>query len=75
MDPTQNHNNGAPTTVVVLDLVLSFSPMVSVLILSFFFFVESANGSFEDMGENEEIESLMVNLHKSKTNDKKEKRH
>jgi hypothetical protein len=48
--------------------------MVSVLILSFFF-VESANGSFEDMGENEEIESLMVNLHKSKTNDKKEKRH
>jgi len=74
MDPTQNHNNGAPTTVVVLDLVLSFSPMVSVLILSFFF-VESANGSFEDMGENKEIESLMVNLHKSKTNDKKEKRH
>jgi K+-transporting ATPase c subunit len=74
MDPTQNHNNGAPIIVVVLDLVLSFSPMVSVLILSFFF-VESANGSFKDMGENEKIGSLIVNLHKSKTNNKKEKRH
>jgi hypothetical protein len=37
MDPTQNHNNGAPIIVVVLDLVLSFSPMVSALIDVFFF--------------------------------------
>jgi len=59
IDPTQNHN-GAPTTIDVLDLVLSFSPMVSALIDVFFFF-ESANSSFEDRGENEEIESLMIN--------------
>jgi len=49
----QNHNDGARTTVAVLDLVLSFSPMVSALMLSSLFFVESANGSFDDRGEKE----------------------
>ena len=46
MDPTHNHNNTAPTSIVAPGpVVISSSPMVSTPTLSYLLFVESASDS------------------------------